>query len=103
MKKNNVKKAILGLAAAVTVLGALAGCSKQEVKSSALETSKTNAASPEESKQAEGTAEPITIYAATGGSPKPFTFVDTDNQLTGHNIDLIKAVFDKLPQYKLEI
>lgn len=103
MKKNNVKKTILGLAAAVTVLGALAGCSKQEVKSSASETSKTNAASPEESKQAEGTAEPITIYAATGGSPKPFTFVDTDNQLTGHNIDLIKAVFDKLPQYKLEI
>ena len=109
MKRNFAKKTVLGLLAAVTVLGALAGCSKQETKPSESETSETTAASSEESKQEETTVaagsntEPVTIYAATGGSPKPFTFVDTDNQLTGHNIDLIKAVFDKLPQYKLEI
>lgn len=109
MKKNIAKKTVLGLLAAVAVLGALAGCSKHETKPSASETSETTAASSEESKQEETTAaagsntEPVTIYAATGGSPKPFTFVDTDNQLTGHNIDLIKAVFEKLPQYKLEI
>jgi polar amino acid transport system substrate-binding protein len=108
MKKNFAKKTVLGLLAAVTVLGALAGCSKKESKPAASESSEA-AASSEESKQAESTTaagsktEPITIYAATGGSPKPFTFVDTDNQLTGHNIDLIKAVFEKLPQYKLEI
>ncbi len=29
--------------------------------------------------------------------------MDSSNQLTGHNIELIKAVFDRLPQYKLEI
>ncbi len=42
------------------------------------------------------------VVAATGGSPKPFSFVEK-GQLTGHNIELLKAVFDKLPQYKLKI
>ena len=43
-----------------------------------------------------------TVIAATGGNPKPFTF-EEDGKLTGHNIELLKAVFDRLPQYKLEI
>ena len=43
-----------------------------------------------------------TVIAATGGNPKPFTF-EEDGKLTGHNIELLKAVFDRLPQYKLEL
>lgn len=43
-----------------------------------------------------------TIIAVTGGSPKPFTF-EENGKLTGHNIELVKAVFKKLPQYKLKI
>lgn len=43
-----------------------------------------------------------TIVAATGGEPKPFTFVKND-KLTGHNIELLKAIFKKLPQYQLKI
>lgn len=50
----------------------------------------------------EGT-EVKTIYAATGGSPKPFVTVDENGNLLGHNIDLINEVFARLPQYKLEI
>jgi polar amino acid transport system substrate-binding protein len=111
MKKNFAKKTVLGLLAAVTVMGALAGCAGKENKLAASETNKAAETSKEAetsktaetSKAAETNSEPVTIYAATGGSPKPFTFVDTDNKLTGHNIDLIKAVFEKLPQYKLEI
>lgn len=45
----------------------------------------------------------ITIQAATGGSPKPFTFVDDKKELTGHNIELIKEVFKRLPEYDLKI
>lgn len=45
----------------------------------------------------------MTIVAATGGEPKPFTFVDKDNQLTGHNIELLKAIFKELPQYRLKL
>lgn len=103
MKKNLGKKSVLGLLAAITVIGALAGCGAKENKPAATETSKVAEASSEETTQAEQKTEPITVYAATGGSPKPFTFVGTDNKLTGHNIDLINAVFEKLPQYKLEI
>lgn len=43
-----------------------------------------------------------TITAVTGGGPKPFTF-EKGGKLTGHNIELVKAVFKKLPQYKLKI
>ncbi|KXT75677.1 transporter substrate-binding domain-containing protein [Streptococcus sp. DD12] len=42
------------------------------------------------------------VVAATGGSPKPFSFVEK-GQLTGHNIELLQAIFEKLPQYKLKI
>lgn len=46
---------------------------------------------------------PVVIRAATGGSPRPFTYVDDSGKLVGHNIELIHAVFDRLPQYRLEI
>lgn len=41
------------------------------------------------------------IIIATGGSPKPFSFVDTNNNVTGYDIDVVKAVFEKLPQYEI--
>lgn len=43
-----------------------------------------------------------TITVVTGGEPRPFTF-EENGKLTGHNIELVKAVFKKLPQYKLKI
>ncbi|MDR2398013.1 MAG: transporter substrate-binding domain-containing protein [Spirochaetaceae bacterium] len=47
-------------------------------------------------------AAPVKVYAATAGFPRPFTFVDESGNLTGHNIELIEAVFAKLPQYQLQ-
>jgi polar amino acid transport system substrate-binding protein len=46
---------------------------------------------------------PRVIRAATGGSPRPFTYVDDSGKLIGHNIELIQAVFARLPQYRLEL
>ena len=43
------------------------------------------------------------IVAATGGGPRPLVYTDDDGNLTGHNTELLKAVFAKLPQYELEI
>ena len=54
------------------------------------------------SKAKSDSSEKITVVAATSGSPKPFTY-EEDGELTGQNIELIKAVFEKLPQYKLKI
>lgn len=41
------------------------------------------------------------IIVATGGMPKPFSFVDSNNNVTGYDIDVVKAVFEKLPQYDI--
>jgi polar amino acid transport system substrate-binding protein len=43
------------------------------------------------------------VRAATGGFPRPFTYVDDSGKLVGHNIELLEAVFARLPQYKLEL
>lgn len=112
MKRDRLKKAIVGVLGAATILGALSGCSSNSQKPAETTTSKaseelkkeeTGSVAAQSGSETTAAAEPVTIYAATGGSPKPFTFVDSSNQLTGHNIELIKAVFDRLPQYKLEL
>ncbi|WP_277408648.1 transporter substrate-binding domain-containing protein [Lacrimispora xylanisolvens] len=112
MKRDRLKKAIVGVLGAATILGALSGCSSNSQKPAETTTAKaseeskkeeTSSVAAQSGSETTATSEPVTIYAATGGSPKPFTFVDSSNQLTGHNIELIKAVFDRLPQYKLEI
>lgn len=45
------------------------------------------------------TAKSITI--ATSADPRPFTYFDKDNQLAGYDIDVAKAIFSNLPQYKV--
>jgi polar amino acid transport system substrate-binding protein len=47
--------------------------------------------------------EVTTIYAATSGSPAPYITVDEDNNLTGYDIEVIKEIFNRLPQYELEL
>lgn len=41
------------------------------------------------------------IVVGTSGSPKPFTFVDGSNELTGYDIEMVKAIFEKLPDYDI--
>ncbi|MDR2601158.1 MAG: transporter substrate-binding domain-containing protein [Spirochaetaceae bacterium] len=76
--------AALILAAAILSQVAVLGCKAKE-------------------KTASADAGKITVKAATGGFPRPFTYVDETGKLTGHNIELIEAIFERLPQYKLEI
>lgn len=47
-------------------------------------------------------AEVRTIVAATSASPRPFTYYEDDGELTGQNIKLLEAIFDRLPQYELK-
>lgn len=53
------------------------------------------------SKKASGGADVKTVYAATAGLPRPFSYVDGGGKVTGHNIELMEAVFERLPQYRL--
>ncbi len=108
--KRFMKKITLGLLTVAVLTGALTACQKASDNNSNTAKEPTPAATnaaaePTKAPDAEPTeapaAEAIKVYAATGGSPKPFTYVDDSDELTGHNIELIKAVFDKLPQYEL--
>lgn len=50
-----------------------------------------------------GSEEVRKIVAATSGGPRPLIYTDENDQLTGHNTALLKAVFERLPQYELEL
>lgn len=41
------------------------------------------------------------ITAATGGTPKPYTYYDDNNVLTGYDIEVVTEIFEQLPQYEL--
>ncbi|WFR64470.1 transporter substrate-binding domain-containing protein [Paenibacillus amylolyticus] len=43
-----------------------------------------------------------TIIAATSGVSNPFSY-DKDGSLTGYDVEVMKAIFEKLPEYKLEV
>ena len=41
------------------------------------------------------------ITIATSGAPSPFTTINDEGDLTGYDIDVVKAIFAKLPQYEI--
>jgi polar amino acid transport system substrate-binding protein len=47
--------------------------------------------------------EKTVIRLSTSGITAPFTFVDGNNRITGYDIEVARAVFEKLPQYELII
>ena len=42
------------------------------------------------------------IKAVTSGTLAPYFYVNDDNELTGVDIDIVKEVFNRLPQYETE-
>lgn len=44
-----------------------------------------------------------TIHAVTGGTPAPYITVEEDGTYSGYDIEVLKAVFDRLPQFKLDL
>lgn len=51
--------------------------------------------------QAANAQKPISVVIATAADPRPFTYFDKDNHLVGYDIDVAKAVFSHLPQYRV--
>ena len=69
--------------------------------SDAAETS--GVSSTADTASATDTQDVTVIKAATGGSPKPYTYVDENNEVTGYDIEVLKEVFNRLPQYELQV
>ena len=78
MKKRSLLKSVLAVGLAATILAGCGNNAKQEA------TDKT------------------TIKVATSGTTNPYTTIGDDGENTGYDIDVLKAVFKKLPQYNLE-
>ncbi len=66
-------------------------------------TEASGASSAADTASATDTQDVTVIKAATGGSPKPYTYVDENNEITGYDIEVLKEVFNRLPQYELQI
>ena len=115
MKKNAATIALSLFLAA----GVLSGCATPKTSEGSSAPAAGNAAETKaEGNTASGSAEakenPVpaaapkdgekkTIHAVTGGNPKPYVYVDENNQPTGYDIEVLKAVFDTIPQYDLDI
>ena len=121
MRKNTTITKSLYTLAALSVLGALTftGCSNSTSTAPKTDEKQTqaNAGTDAEKKESVKGAEvkvtesedgsaPVevkTIKAVTGGSPRPYVYVDENNNPTGYDIEVLKEVFNRLPQYDLEI
>ena len=83
MKKNIVNKILSSVLLGGLVLGSLAGCGTKETGGDASGVQK--------------------VTVATSGSPAPYMVVDENNEIGGSDIEILQAIFDRLPQYELEI
>ncbi|MGN0393807.1 MAG: transporter substrate-binding domain-containing protein [Coprococcus sp.] len=103
MRKNTLKKIITGVLTGVLALS-LTACGKGSEKAE----EKANANSNASVEASEGTAGSNSenvkiIHAVTGGSPKPYITIDEDGNYSGYDIEVLQAVFDRLPQYELDL
>ena len=102
MKKT--KKFWAVLAAAGLVAASFAGCGSNASASAGSSSSDSKAASTEaKSSSATDSGEKKVVKAVTSGTLAPYFYVNDDNELTGVDIDIVKEVFNRLPQYELQI
>ena len=96
MKQSLVKKLTAGiltgaLAISVTACGG---------NSADTNNASTNA---DVSAETENSGDVTVINAVTGGSPKPYISVEEDGSYSGYDIEVLQAVFDRLPRYSLNL
>lgn len=113
-------KRIAILITAIFTLTALSGCGKaasagtekttadSSVQASSTQSSKiadtsaTTAAATAGSSALPKNADAATIVAATSGAPNPYIIQNSDGSLGGYDIEVLNAVFDRIPQYNLK-
>ncbi|MDR2106495.1 MAG: transporter substrate-binding domain-containing protein [Coriobacteriales bacterium] len=78
----------------------LAGCSSDST--SAEDTAKTEDTATGENTQATGSQDIRTIIVATGGQSVNQSFINDKGELDGFDIVLLKEIFNRLPEYRVE-
>ena len=89
------KKLLILLLSALALMIVGCGVDEKDTKGSA---------SQEKQNDSSNSGDVKTIVAATTGlGPKPFVYSDENDEVTGYEIDLLKKIFEQLPQYELEV
>ena len=101
MKQNFVKRITAGILTGVLAIGRTACGGDSNTATSGNENSTTDS-NIEAAKSADN-GDVTVINAVTGGSPKPYISVEEDGSYSGYDIEVLQAVFDKLPQYSLNL
>lgn len=91
----------LALAATIGIL--FTGCGSNSSSEANGGGSDTGASAAASDGSTEETVNVKTIKAATMGSPIPYMTIDEDGNVDGYDIRVLKEVFNRLPQYDLEI
>ena len=100
MKKTKKFWAVLAAAGLLAV--SFAGCGSN-ASANAGSSSGSAASSSAEGSSASDSGEKKVIKAVTSGTLAPYFYVNDDNELTGVDIDIVKEVFNRLPQYEFQI
>ena len=111
MKKLWKKKIAAVLTFSVVAASLLTGCGKKEdtqedTTAAATENVSEDSESDDNAAPADTEAADVEtrkiVIATTGQGPEPFCYTDENGNLTGYDIELIRLVFDGLPQYEVE-
>ena len=97
-----MKKVIVAMMLMAMTATTVAGCGSN-ASANAGSSSGSAASSSAEGSSASDSGEKKVIKAVTSGTLAPYFYVNDDNELTGVDIDIVKEVFNRLPQYELKI
>ena len=96
MKQSLVKKLTAGILTGALAISVTA-CGENSADTN---NASTNA---DVSAETENSGDVTVINAVTGGSPKPYISVEEDGSYSGYDIEVLQAIFDRLPQYSLNL
>lgn len=114
MRRETVKKVVAFGLSAVLAFGALTGCgtgnssgsdsiSSADTSSSGDALSDDLPSSDDTSSTDTYTGEVTVIKAVAGSGPRPYVYIDENDAPTGYDIEVLKAAFELMPQYELQI
>lgn len=106
MKKRQIRKLGKVVAAIISSAAVLAGCGNKvetpTTQPAQAQTSETGTENTQVAEAPEETVEATTILIGTGGSPKPWLWVEEDGRIAGYDAEVIYAIDELLPQYDFE-
>ena len=107
MKKLVWRKKLFAILATAVLGAALTGCGSQSANAASVgntgNTDNADGDTTASDTNADNQTQVRVIKGVTGGSLAPYMYIDENNALTGVDIEIAKEVFNRIPEYDLEI